>query len=91
MYDNDGRDKAYEEDHGSNYATGNGLGYEFRSFFVFDLPDNLQRVTSATLSAENPDSEFSTAFPYGIDVATLELYDVISPIDSLVDGSGVKI
>lgn len=72
----------------SNYNTGfsNSSNTELHSFFIFSIPTLApgETILSAELHLDNPSNGFSSPDPS----ETLQFQDVITPISSLVDGTG---
>jgi hypothetical protein len=68
-----------------NYITGQFLGVENRSFFVFDLSGVTGTVQAATLRLFNPEvSEFLHGYVSPDPTETLSIYDVSTPAADLV-------
>jgi hypothetical protein len=74
-----------------NYLVGDGRGPvctcangDYRNFFVFDLSSVTQRIASATLALYVPNPR---GFVSSDGSENYELYDVVTPIASLRDGS----
>lgn len=70
-----------------NFAVGDAVesnGVVFRNFFVFDLSSITSPVASAKLRAENPINGYTGVQPS----ETWTLYDVVTPIPTLIAGTG---
>ncbi|MCU0707694.1 MAG: S8 family serine peptidase [Pirellula sp.] len=71
----------YHNPFDKSYYAGGGFGYEYRNFFVFDLPDDTTNIVGAQLVLSNP-------YMYGSDPSeTFSLFDVSTPIDALTSFS----
>lgn len=74
----------------TNYVVGNavisGVSKFYRDFFVFDLPDTVERIVSAELQLANPSGGFRSADPS----ETFTLYAVSTSVATLrAGGSGL--
>ena len=66
-----------------NYIAGQA-GDLFRNWFVFDLAEVTDTITSATLCLEMPPSGYTSFDP----TETYTVFDVSTPPETLIDGSG---
>lgn len=75
-----------------NYIVGDDRGSggesDYRNFFVFDLSGVTEPISSAKLAVYVPGGQYTPGYQSPDPSENYELHDVVTPIASLIDGTG---